>query len=122
MDQQTEQRPWGSFTVLMDADNFKAKRLDVLPGKRLSLQSHQHRSEHWIIVTGLAKMTVGDELVNYSQGQHIFVPQKSRHRIENIGNTLLTIVEVQLGEYFGEDDIVRYEDDFERPIGHFEKD
>ena len=118
MDQYTEQRPWGSFTVLMDADNFKAKRLDVLPKKRISLQSHQHRSEHWIIVAGLAKITVGDEVKNYSQGRHIHVPQKSMHRIENTGDTLLTIVEVQLGEYFGEDDITRYEDDFERHVGN----
>jgi len=117
MDQQTEQRPWGSFTVLMDADNFKAKRLDVLPGKRLSLQSHLHRSEHWIIVTGQANITVGDEIASYTPGQHIFVPQQSRHRIENTGDTLLTIIEIQLGEYFGEDDIIRYEDDFEREIG-----
>ena len=116
MDQHTEQRPWGSFTVLMDADNFKAKRLDVLSGKRFSLQSHQHRSEHWIIVAGLAKITVGDKVLNYSQGQHIYVPLKSMHRIENIGDSVLTIVEVQLGEYFGEDDIVRYEDDFDRHV------
>ena len=98
----------------MDEDQFKAKRLDVLSDKRLSLQSHQRRSEHWIIVTGLAKITIGDDVVNYNQGQHVFVPKKTRHRIENIGDTLLTIIEVQLGEYFGEDDIVRYEDDFDR--------
>jgi len=116
MDQYTEQRPWGSFTILVDADNFKAKRLDVLPGKRLSLQSHQRRSEHWIVVTGLAKITIGEDVLEYSRGQYVFVPQKTKHRIENTGNTLLTIVEVQLGEYFGEDDIVRYEDDFERHI------
>ena len=114
MDQYTEQRPWGSFTVLVDEEHFKTKRLDVLAGKRLSLQSHQRRSEHWIIATGQAKITIGDEVLNYSQGQHVFVPRKTKHRIENIGESLLTIVEVQLGEYFGEDDIVRYEDDFDR--------
>ena len=114
MKQYTEQRPWGSFTVLVDADHFKTKRLDVLAGKRLSLQSHQRRSEHWIIVTGLAKITIGEENINYTQGQHVFVPRKTKHRIENIGDNLLTIVEVQLGDYFGEDDIVRYEDDFDR--------
>ncbi len=116
MEQYTEHRPWGSFTVLVDEDKFKAKRLDVLAGKRMSLQSHQHRSEHWIIVTGLAKITIGDDVLNYSQGQHLFVPEESRHRIENIGDTLLTIIEVQLGDYFGEDDIIRYEDDFDRHI------
>jgi len=114
MDQYTEQRPWGSFTVLVDEDHFKTKRLDILPEKRLSLQSHQRRSEHWVIATGLAKITIGDDVINYNQGQYLFVPQETKHRIENIGNTLLTIVEVQLGEYFGEDDIVRYEDDFDR--------
>ncbi len=116
MDDLTEQRPWGSFTVIADADNYKAKRLDVLPGARLSLQSHRYRSEHWIIVTGLTKITVGDDILEFGQGQHIFVPQKSRHRIENIGNTLLTIIEVQLGGYFGEDDIIRYADDFDRHV------
>ena len=116
MDQYTEQRPWGSFTILEDQDNFKTKRLDVLPEKRLSLQSHQRRSEHWIVVTGLAKITVGDEIKNYSKGEHVFVPQGNKHRIENIGKTLLTIVEIQLGDYFGEDDIIRYEDDFDRHI------
>ena len=116
MDQYTEQRPWGSFTVLVDDDNFKAKRLDVLAGKRLSLQSHQCRSEHWVVVTGQAKLTIGDDVLDYYKGQHVFVPQRAKHRIENIGDTLLTIVEVQLGEYFGEDDIVRYEDDFDRHV------
>ena len=116
MDQYTEQRPWGSFTVLVDEDNYKVKRLDVLAGKRLSLQLHQLRSEHWVIVTGLAKITIGNDVLKYSQGGHVFVPQKSKHCIENIGDTLLTTLEVQLGEYFGEDDIVRYEDDFERHI------
>jgi mannose-6-phosphate isomerase-like protein (cupin superfamily) len=114
MDLYTEQRPWGSFTVLVDEAHFKAKRLDVSAGKRLSLQSHQRRSEHWIIVTGKAKITVDDSVLNYNQGKHVFVPKNTKHRIENIGDTLLTIVEVQLGEYFGEDDITRYEDDFDR--------
>lgn len=116
MDQYTEQRPWGSFTVLVEEDYFKTKRLDVLPGKRISLQSHQHRSENWIIVNGRSKITLGDEANIYTKGQHVFVPRQTRHRIENIGHTLLTIVEVQLGDYFGEDDIVRYEDDFNRHI------
>jgi len=116
MDQYIEQRPWGSFTVLVDADKFKAKRLDVLPGKRMSLQSHQHRSEHWIIATGQAKITVADDVRNYGQGQYVFVPKMTQHRIENTGDSLLTIIEVQLGEYFGENDIIRYEDDFGRHL------
>ena len=80
------------------------------------MQSHLRRSEHWIVVTGQAKITIGDDVINYNQGQHIFVPQETRHRIENTGDTLLTIVEVQLGDYFGEDDIIRYEDDFDRHV------
>ena len=116
MDQYTEQRPWGSFTILEDKDNFKTKRLDVLPGKRLSLQSHLHRSEHWIVVAGSAKVTIGDEIKKVSKGEHVFVAQGNKHRIENTGKTLVTIVEVQLGDYFGEDDIIRYEDDFDRHI------
>lgn len=112
----TEQRPWGSFTVLVEEDHFKTKRLDVLPGKRISLQSHLHRTENWIIVSGQSKITLGDDTGIYNKGQHIFVPKHTLHRIENIGNTLLTIVEVQLGDYFGEDDIVRYEDDFNRHV------
>lgn len=116
MEQKTEHRPWGSFTVLDDAETFKVKCLDVSPGKRLSLQSHQHRSEHWIIVRGSAKVTIADTVIECGQGQHLFIPKMAMHRLENIGDTLLTIVEVQLGDYFGEDDIVRYEDDFERHI------
>ena len=116
MEQYTEQRPWGSFTILEDKDNFKTKRLDVLPGKRLSLQSHKRRSEHWIVVMGSAKITIGDEIKNYSKAEHVFVPKEYKHRIENIGKILLTIVEVQLGDYFGEDDIIRYEDDFDRHV------
>lgn len=114
MEQYTEHRPWGSFTVLVDEAHFKTKRLDVLAGMRISLQSHHHRSEHWIIVTGQAKITVGEDVSLYTESQHVFVPRETRHRIENTGDTLLTIVEVQLGEYFGEDDIVRYEDDYDR--------
>ena len=114
MSQPTETRPWGSFTILSDAENFKAKRLDVLPQKKLSLQSHKLRSEHWIVVTGLARITLGDTIQDYNPGDHIFIPIQTKHRIENPGHSLLTIVEVQLGEYFGEDDIIRYEDDFGR--------
>jgi mannose-6-phosphate isomerase-like protein (cupin superfamily) len=114
MEQYTVQRPWGSFTVLVDEGHFKTKRLDVLAGKRLSLQSHHRRCEHWIIVTGQTTITVGDNVDTYSAGQHVFVPRKIKHRIENTGDTLLTIVEVQLGDYFGEDDIIRYEDDYDR--------
>ncbi len=116
MEQYTEHRSWGSFTVFVDEDNFKTKRLDVLAGKRLSLQSHQYRSEHWIIVKGRAKITIAEDIQNYSPGKYLFVPQKTKHRIENIGNELLTIIEVQTGEYLGEDDIIRYEDDFGRHV------
>ena len=110
----TENRPWGSFTVFADEAHFKAKRLDVLAGKKLSLQSHNKRSEHWVVVAGCARITLGDKVCDYTAGDYIFIPLAAKHRIENPGNTLVTIVEIQLGEYFGEDDIIRYEDDFGR--------
>jgi mannose-6-phosphate isomerase-like protein (cupin superfamily) len=110
-----EHRPWGSFEVLSDdhADH-KVKRITVLPGKRLSLQYHDRRREHWIIVTGNAVVTVGNDKVKLSSTQAIDIPHKAAHRIENPGPLDLVFIEVQQGDYFGEDDIVRIEDDFGR--------
>ncbi|HLN18181.1 MAG TPA: phosphomannose isomerase type II C-terminal cupin domain [Acidimicrobiales bacterium] len=108
-------RPWGSFTVLDDsATDHKVKRIVVLPGKRLSYQRHGRRSEHWFIVSGRARVTLdGSELV-LGPGQALDVPVGTSHRIENIGTTDLVFIEVQHGDYFGEDDIMRLEDDFGR--------
>ena len=113
--QRQEHRPWGCFEVLSDdrADH-KVKRITVWPGKRLSLQYHAKRSEHWVVITGQGLVTVDDARVKLGPGQSIDIPLRSPHRIENTGDMPLVFIEVQQGEYFGEDDIVRIEDDFGR--------
>ncbi len=110
----TEKRPWGSFTVLMDTPTFKVKSLEVLPGQRLSLQMHYKREEHWIITAGNPMITLGEETKSYQKGDYIFIPKQTKHRIGNTGDVPITFIEVQLGEYFGEDDIVRFQDDYNR--------
>jgi mannose-6-phosphate isomerase len=109
-----DRRPWGSYTVLEEGLNYKVKRIEVLPGKRLSYQRHSKRAEHWVLVQGKGRMTLNDELVELGPGQSIVVPVGAAHRIENIGEETLVFVEVQLGTYLGEDDIVRLHDDFGR--------
>ena len=111
---QFDQRPWGTFTVLDEGRNFKVKRIEVLPGKRLSYQKHAQRSEHWVVVQGTAKVTLDDREVLVETGQAIDVEIGTAHRIENSGEELLVFIEVQRGPYLGEDDIVRLEDDFGR--------
>ena len=110
----TETRPWGAFFVLGDGDAYKVKRLLVLPQGRLSLQSHRRRAEHWVVVKGEATVTLGDEKRLMTQGQSIDVPLGAIHRIENFGEVNVEIIEVQFGDYLGEDDIVRYEDIYSR--------
>ncbi|ERN42720.1 mannose-6-phosphate isomerase [Rubidibacter lacunae KORDI 51-2] len=110
----TEQRPWGSFTVLDEGRGYKLKRIVVKPGHRLSLQMHHHRSEHWIVVSGTAKVTCGDCEVVLATNQSTYVPQCTTHRLENPGVIDLILIEVQNGEYLGEDDIVRFQDDYAR--------
>jgi mannose-6-phosphate isomerase-like protein (cupin superfamily) len=107
-------RPWGSFFVLDDRPYTKVKRLLVNPGQRLSLQSHQHRDEHWVVVKGVATVTLNDTTSDYKYGQHIFVPRGTRHRIACTGNEPVEIIEVQVGDAFPEEDIVRYSDDYGR--------
>lgn len=110
-----EERPWGGYEVLSeDRHDHKVKRITVLPGKRLSLQYHGRRREHWIIISGTALVTVGKEEVELKPAQAIDIPRGAAHRIENVGRDDLVFVEVQQGDYFGEDDIVRIEDDFGR--------
>ncbi len=109
-----EERPWGGFEVLRDTDRFKSKLLRVDPGQRLSYQSHRHRSEHWVVVRGRPEVTLDGEVRTCEPGQAVFIPTGARHRIANPGSEPVEIVEVQLGDYFGEDDIVRYEDDYDR--------
>lgn len=112
MEQDT--RPWGKYFVLDDAETHKVKRIEVKPGGRLSYQYHHKRSEVWTIVKGKARITLDDGDTEYSAGDVIEIPLKAKHRIMNIGQETLTFVEVQLGSYFGEDDIVRIEDDYNR--------
>jgi mannose-6-phosphate isomerase len=110
----SELRPWGSFTVLEEGRGYKIKRIEVKPGHRLSLQMHHHRSEHWIVVSGTAKVVCGDNEILLSNNQSTYVPQCTTHRLENPGVIPLVLIEVQNGEYLGEDDIIRYQDDYAR--------
>ena len=108
-------RPWGSYTVLEeDQDGFKIKRIEVAPGARLSLQSHKRRSEHWVVVSGTATVTNGDSIITVHKNQSTYIPIGTKHRLENQGSEPLHIVEIQVGEYLGEDDIQRYEDNYGR--------
>jgi mannose-6-phosphate isomerase-like protein (cupin superfamily) len=111
----TETRPWGSFTVLDESGHYKVKRIEVLPGKRLSYQRHRMRSEHWFIIAGTAKVTLNGRQILVKTGESVDVPCGTAHRVENPDEReLLIFAEVQTGEYFGEDDIERLEDDFGR--------
>lgn len=109
-----ESRPWGEFKVLVDEAGYKVKQLMVLPESRLSLQSHQQRTEYWTVVQGEALVTLDDREMILELGDTILIPLGVKHRIANEGEEDLIIIEVQLGEYLGEDDIERYEDDYGR--------
>lgn len=108
------ERPWGKYYVLQDEPHYKLKKIEVLSGHRLSYQYHYHRQEFWTIVEGEAVVVLDGEENFLKYGESIFIPQGARHRIENRTDKLLVFVEVQTGTYFGEDDIVRIEDDYER--------
>lgn len=108
------ERPWGKYFVLEDEPNYKLKRIEVNPGHRLSYQYHHHRQEFWTIVEGEAVVVLDEVEYVLKYGESIFIPLGAKHRIENRGSELLVFVEVQTGTYFGEDDIVRIEDDFGR--------
>ncbi len=107
-------RPWGTYTILEENKNAKIKRIVVYPGAKLSLQMHHHRSEHWIVVHGTAKIVNGDQTIFLEENQSTYVPKTTRHRLENPGKIPLHIIEVQIGNYLEEDDIVRFDDDFGR--------
>lgn len=110
-----DQRPWGSFTVLDEGDDYKVKRIEVLPGKRLSYQRHTRRSEHWFIVRGTARVTLNGVETLVNSFETVDIAAGDAHRVENpSGDELLVFIETQTGDYFGEDDIVRLEDDFGR--------
>jgi mannose-6-phosphate isomerase len=111
---ETDHRPWGSYEVLADATDHKVKRIVVYPGKRLSLQRHRRRSEHWYILRGQALATIDGQEISLNPGQALDIPTGTAHRIANRGTVDVTFIEVQTGDYFGEDDIERIEDDFGR--------
>ena len=109
-----DSRPWGTYTVLEEDRGFKVKRIEVLPGKRLSYQKHSQRAEHWFVVEGTAKVTLDDEEIIVRAGESIDIPIGAAHRVENPGDVNLMFIEVQRGSYLGEDDIVRLQDDYGR--------
>ena len=110
----TMYRPWGSYTVLGEGPGYKMKKITVIPGQRLSLQMHYHRSEHWIVIKGSAKVTIGESEKMVHENESVFVPQSTKHRLENPGRIPLEIIEVQNGSYLEEDDIVRFDDVYGR--------
>jgi len=113
-DNREDHRPWGYYQVLADEPEYKAKKIVVYPGRRLSLQRHRLRSEHWYVVQGEAMVTRNEEDIRLEKGQAVDIPQGAWHRIMNPGNENMVFIEVQTGDYFGEDDIERREDDYGR--------
>ena len=111
---ENQERPWGRYFVLHDEPNYKLKRIEVDPGRRLSYQYHHKRSEAWTIVEGIGRITLDGEIKDYKKGETILIPQGVKHRVENNGIKKLIFIEVQTGSYFGEDDIIRIEDDYNR--------
>lgn len=109
-----DERPWGSFTVLDEGEGYKVKRIEVLTGKRLSYQKHAQRAEHWFVTQGIAKVTLDGEEIFLKKGEAVDIPLGAAHRVENPGEELMIFIEVQQGDYLGEDDITRLEDDFGR--------
>ncbi len=109
-----DERPWGNFTVLDESDGYKVKRIEVLPGKRLSYQKHAQRAEHWFIVAGTAKVTLDGKDILLTPGEYVDIAIGMAHRVENPGEEKVVFIEVQRGGYLGEDDIVRLQDDFGR--------
>lgn len=110
----TAHRPWGTYTILEDNPKYKIKRIEVKPGGRLSLQKHFHRSEHWTVVSGTAVVTLGEREISLRANESIYIPMAELHRLENRGKLLLVVIETQIGDYLGEDDIVRIQDDYKR--------
>ena len=110
----TETRPWGSFRVLDEQPGFKVKRIVVTEGGRSSLQSHTHRSEHWTVVVGTATVTIEEKVFKLTRGSSVDVPLGAKHRIASLDGGTVEVIEVQFGEYLGEDDIIRHDDAYQR--------
>jgi mannose-6-phosphate isomerase len=113
----SDTRPWGRYTILDEGIGYKVKRIEVLPGKRLSYQKHAQRAEHWMVVVGMARMTLEEQILMLGPGDTVDIPIGAAHRIENPGEEQLIFIEIQRGDYLGEDDIVRLQDDFGRSAG-----
>ena len=111
---QEDHRPWGYYQVLSDEEDHKVKRIVVYPGQRLSLQRHWRRSEHWYVIKGKATVTLNDREIPLREGEAVDIPRETWHRVMNTGNENMAFIEVQTGDYFGEDDIDRREDDYGR--------
>ena len=107
-------RPWGYFISLEEHPNWQVKLLNIKPGEKLSLQMHEYRSEHWIVVEGQASIEIGEKSLLLNKNQSTYIPKKTKHRLHNPGQTPLNVIEVQSGNYLGEDDIVRFEDNYGR--------
>ena len=109
-----DERPWGMYEVLAEGSGYKVKRIEVKPGHRLSLQMNQSRNEHWVVVEGDAIVTIGDRQTRLRTNEVALIPALTKHRVANPGTTPLVFIEVQCGSYLGEDDIIRFEDDYNR--------
>lgn len=109
-----DERPWGKWTVLATGDGYAVKEIVVNPGEILSLQSHEHRAEHWIVMSGVAEVTLGDEVLRREANETVFIPVGTRHRIANVGATPMCFVEVQTGDVLSEEDIERFDDRYGR--------
>jgi mannose-1-phosphate guanylyltransferase/mannose-6-phosphate isomerase len=114
LDGRENYRPWGHYHNLLERDDHKIKEIIVKPGARLSLQKHRRRAEHWTVVSGEALVTVGDQEIRLEPGASVDIPRGAVHRVMNSGELPLVFVEVQMGDYFGEDDIIRLQDDYDR--------
>jgi mannose-1-phosphate guanylyltransferase len=110
----TAYRPWGGYSSILNGARFQVKKLFVKPGKKLSLQKHHHRAEHWVVVSGTAEVTIDGKVTELTENQSIYLPLGCVHRLANPGKILLELIEVQTGSYLGEDDIIRIEDEFGR--------
>ena len=110
----TVHRPWGTYTVIEEGPDYKIKRIEVLPGAKLSLQLHHHRNEHWVVISGNAEVVNGDQVLQLRTNESTYIPKNTKHRLTNLGHQPLVIIEAQVGDYLGEDDIVRFEDQYGR--------
>ena len=107
-------RPWGAYTSLIDSQNWLVKKIEVNPGSKLSLQMHNHRAEHWVVVSGIARIEINEKEFTLKENQSTFIPLGAKHRLFNPGDQMLIIIEIQSGDYIGEDDIIRFKDDYGR--------